>query len=145
MGMTFHFLQEFHQISEISDGARMLLVGLWLGVNLLWLLCASPAAAVAAPRPYNLQCLGSGYMYTLRLGWVYFCVFPAALTGGWCNRDEEQSEICSSPSTDNSIPFAYPPASKKSTSLVRELLSPISLQQFAEDYWERMPLVVRGR
>eukprot|EP00903_Cladosiphon_okamuranus_P011091 g10467.t1 len=38
-----------------------------------------------------------------------------------------------------------PVAAEESTALVRELLRPFSLEDFAEKYWERMPLVIRGR
>ena len=41
--------------------------------------------------------------------------------------------------------LSYPPASDRSTSLVRELLRPFSLENFALEYFEKGPLVIRGR
>lgn len=36
-------------------------------------------------------------------------------------------------------------AEGSATLLVQELLRPFSLEDFAEKFWERMPLVIRGR
>lgn len=41
--------------------------------------------------------------------------------------------------------LSYPPASDTSTSVVQELLLPFSLTEFAQEFWERKPLVIRGR
>lgn len=42
-------------------------------------------------------------------------------------------------------PYGYRPPSGKSAALVTELLHPFSLQTFVDDFWEKRPLVVRGR
>lgn len=58
-----------------------------------------------------------------------------------CCSTEQPTQRCSS----NDCCLEYPHAADGSTALVRELLQPFSLEDFAEKFWERMPLVIRGR
>ena len=78
---------------------------------------------------------------------ILFLVLLAAAT--WRCYSQQAEDACSSQSaashTDPMASYRYPRASDRSTGLVRELLSPFPLEEFAENYWERMPLVVRGR
>ena len=80
------------------------------------------------------------------------CVHPfflALLTATWCCCCQQEARVCNDESAathSDADPMAtYPRASDKSTRLVGELLSPFSLQDFAEKHWERMPLIIRGR
>lgn len=58
-----------------------------------------------------------------------------------CCSTEQSTHRCSS----NDCCLEYPQAADGSTALVRELLQPFSLEDFAEKFWERTPLVIRGR
>lgn len=71
------------------------------------------------------------------------------MTAAAAQHDEQQHETCSTTSTPSPSTtigkFALPEAAEESVRRVQEVLHPISLQMFAEEYWERKPLVIRGR
>lgn len=74
-------------------------------------------------------------------------VVPAAKIA-LCHEGEKESQSCartSLPLGASAAPMRYPEAPEDSTSVVRELLHPFSLQDFADEYWENKPLVIRGR
>lgn len=107
---------------------------------------------VAAPRSN----VAANLMSTARLRWksayIFFLALVTATWGRCCCQQEQQRQeagVCNdghAATYSDADPMAtYPRAPDKSTRLVQELLSPFSLQDFAENYWERMPLVIRGR
>lgn len=101
---------------------------------------------VAAPR----STVGANSMFTTGLRWKSaYTLFLALLTATWCCCCQQEARVCNDESAathSDADPMAtYPRASDKSTRLVGELLSPFSLQDFAEKHWERMPLIIRGR
>lgn len=62
---------------------------------------------------------------------------------------DEQPQLCersNSPTiSTKKMRLVYPEPAEKSAALVQELLYPFLLEDFAEDFWERKPLVIRGR
>lgn len=115
-----------------------------------------PALRACSPAAMPCLIVGANLMSTARLRWksayIFFLVLVTAQWGRCCCQQEQQrqeADVCNdgpaATHSDADTMATYPRAPDKSTRLVRELLSPFSLQDFAENYWERMPLVIRGR
>lgn len=117
-----------------------------------------PVLRAWSPMAMPRSTVGANLMSTARLRWKSsYILFLALVTATWwrccCQQEQQQQQVAAEVCSDGTAathsdadPVAtYPRASDKSTRLVRELLSPFSLEDFAETYWERMPLVIRGR
>lgn len=80
------------------------------------------------------------------MGFVAFLLILGTAVAVQVAGGEEPLELqeCSS-SITQLLPMVHPPVPETSVTLVRELMDPFSLQDFAETFWERKPMVIRGR
>lgn len=88
-----------------------------------------------------------------RWTWVIWGILSTVPAAKVLCREEKERRSCPSSSTPPTntplgampVRYLYPDAAAESTSLVQEVLRPFSLRDFAENYWEKKPLVIRGR
>lgn len=107
------------------------------GLNLPHLLPQQPcfARAVEGPCPFSLS---------LAMGFVAFLLILATGAVQLAGGEELELQECRS-FTTQPLPMVHPPVPETSVALVRELMDPFSLQDFADTFWERKPMVIRGR
>lgn len=98
--------------------------------------------------------MGMGGSRRWRLLICHLCMLPFCLVT--CERlqkpaedEDEETTTCSIDSTKRSsctrLTMAHSAPPNKSLALVRELLHPFSLHDFTNEYWEKKPLLIRGR
>ncbi|CAN0498276.1 unnamed protein product [Ectocarpus sp. 12 AP-2014] len=79
------------------------------------------------------------------MGLVAFLLILATAVAVQEAGGEEPLELHECSSSMTQLPMVHPPVPETSVTLVRELMDPFSLQVFAETFWERKPMVIRGR
>ncbi|CAB1120505.1 unnamed protein product [Ectocarpus sp. CCAP 1310/34] len=76
------------------------------------------------------------------MGFIGFLLILATAVAVQVAGGEEHLELqeCSPSAITQLLPMVHPPVPETSVTLVRELMDPISLQVFAETFWERKPM-----